>query len=81
MSQKEISELKTQLQMRMANDEFVRLLKEELKEKSHKCEQLESENKSLKRSLEVKVRISISIVFLQIIFSEPSATVYNKKST
>jgi cell shape-determining protein MreC len=56
-SQKETSELKTQLKMVMANEELVRLLKEELKEKSHKYKELESENDSLKRSLEVKVRI------------------------
>lgn len=43
--------------MVMANEELVRLLKEELKEKSHKYKELESENDSLKRSLEVKVRI------------------------
>jgi vacuolar-type H+-ATPase subunit I/STV1 len=54
-SQKEVSELKAQLNMHVADEEFVRLLKEELEEKSQKCNKLESENKSLKRSLEIKV--------------------------
>jgi cell shape-determining protein MreC len=37
------------------NAEFVRSLKEELESKSLKYEQLENENESLKRALEVKV--------------------------
>jgi hypothetical protein len=54
MLQKEISEFKMIWKMCMANEEFVGLLKEELEEKSYKYEQLESENQSLKRSLEFK---------------------------
>jgi hypothetical protein len=41
----------------MDNAEFVRLLKEELESKSFKYKQLENENESLKKSLEVKVWI------------------------
>jgi len=40
--------------MLVAHEEFFRLRKEELKEKSKKCDKLESENESLKRSLEIK---------------------------
>jgi cell shape-determining protein MreC len=40
--------------MLVAHEEFVRLRKEELKEKSKKCDKLESENESLKRSLGIK---------------------------
>jgi cell shape-determining protein MreC len=54
-SQKEVAELKAQLKILVANEEFVRLQKEELEEKSKKCNKLESENESLKRSLEIKV--------------------------
>jgi cell shape-determining protein MreC len=64
MSQKEISELKVQLKTCMANEEAVRLLKEKLEQKSHKCEQLKSENESLKRSLEVKVWIYTYLLYL-----------------
>jgi len=41
--------------MLVANEEIVKLRKEELEEKSKKCDKLESENESLKRSLEIKV--------------------------
>jgi cell shape-determining protein MreC len=41
----------------MDNAEFVRLLKEELESKSLKYEQLEDENESLKKALEIKVWI------------------------
>jgi cell shape-determining protein MreC len=41
----------------MDNAEFVRLLKEELESKSFKYEQLENENESLKKTLDVKVWI------------------------
>jgi len=44
-----------QLQSCLDNAEFVRSLKEELESKSLKYEQLENENESLKRALEVKV--------------------------
>jgi cell shape-determining protein MreC len=62
-SQKEISKLKTQLQSCMDNAEFVRLLKEELESKSFKYEQLENENESLKKYLEVKVWICGYLTF------------------
>lgn len=41
--------------MHVADEDFVRFMKEGLKEKSQKCDKLESENESLKRSLEIKV--------------------------
>jgi predicted RNase H-like nuclease (RuvC/YqgF family) len=54
-SRKEVSELKAQLNKNLADKELVRSLKEELEEKSRKCDQLESENESLERSLKKKV--------------------------
>jgi len=63
MSQKEVSELKAQLKMLVANEEFVRLRKEELEEKSKKCDKLESENESLKRSLEIKVWMYMYLLY------------------
>lgn len=62
-SQKEISELKAQLKMLVANEEFVRLQKKELEEKSKKCDKLESENESLKRSLEIKVGMYMCLLY------------------
>jgi cell shape-determining protein MreC len=50
--------------MLVANKEFVRLRKEELEEKSKKCDKLESENESLKRSLEIKVRMYMYLIFV-----------------
>ena len=47
--------MRAQLKMLVANEEIVKLRKEELEEKSKKCDKLESENESLKRSLEIKV--------------------------
>jgi hypothetical protein len=47
----------------MDNAEFVRLLKEELEGKSLKYEQLEIENESLKRSVEVKVWIHMCLMY------------------
>jgi hypothetical protein len=67
--------------MLVANEEFVRLRKEELEEKSKKCDKLESENGSLKRSLEIKVWMYMYLLCsYYFFFSESSATVI-KKST
>ena len=55
--------------MQVANEEIVRLLKEELDEKSQKCDKLESENESLKRSLEVKVWIYMYLLYSYKLFS------------
>jgi predicted RNase H-like nuclease (RuvC/YqgF family) len=51
-SLKEVSELKAQLNKHVAD---VTLLKEELAEKSRKCDKLVRENESLERSLKIKV--------------------------
>ena len=49
--------------MLVANEEFVRLQKKELEEKSKKCDKLESENESLKRSLEIKVGMYMCLLY------------------
>lgn len=49
----------------MDNAEFVRSLKEELESKSLKYKQLENENESLKRSLDIKVWIQICQLFFK----------------
>jgi cell shape-determining protein MreC len=71
MSQKKVSELKAQLQILVTNEEFVRLRKEELKEKSKKCDELESENESLKRSLEIMVWMYMYLLYSYFFFSPP----------
>jgi len=55
--------------MLMANEEFVRLRKEELEEKSKKCDNLASENESLKRSLEIKVWLYMYLLCSYFFFS------------
>jgi hypothetical protein len=52
--QKEVSELKAQLNKHVADEVFVGLLKEEQEEKTRKCDKLESENESRERSLKIK---------------------------
>jgi SMC interacting uncharacterized protein involved in chromosome segregation len=52
--QKEVSELKAQLNKHVADEVFVGLLKEEQEKKTRKCDKLESENESLERSLKIK---------------------------
>jgi len=68
--------------MYVANVESVRLLTEKQEEKSQKCDKLESENDSLKRSLEIKVWLHMYLLCSYFPPpSESSATLYNKKST
>lgn len=55
--------MKAQLKMQVANEEIVRLLKEELDEKSQKYDKLESEKECLKRFLEVKVWIYMYLLY------------------
>jgi hypothetical protein len=63
--------------MLVANEEIVKLRREELEEKSKKCDKLESENESLKRSLEIKVWLYMCLLYSDLFFlSELSATVY-----